>query len=213
MTDRVVEVQKRVGHRLVRLDSGESLRVPTALFREFKLQTGDEIDVAAYRMKLSAAEARPALEAAVRMLELRDRSAQEIGKKLTDAGYSQQVTAQVLARLQEAGYQDDARTARQLVARLGKKYGAIRLRQELRRIGIAEELMLEVLDEQPDDSQLDSAIALARKSIRSRETDPQAIYRRAYGALARRGYPPSIVHAALKAALAEAEIEPEDFID
>ena len=209
MADFVTEVYKRAGHRLVNLSGGDSFKVPTALFRLYPLKPGEEIDVQAYARQLAAAEPRHALEQAVNMLERRDRSVQEVTKKLVDAGYSQQAAGRACARLLEGGYLDDERYASQAISRLGKKYGSIRLRRELRRAGIAEEIISRLLDAREPEEQLEAAISLAQKSLRGKTLEPAAAWRRAYGALARRGYPPNIVRAALAAALAE---EPEDFI-
>ena len=104
MADFVTEVYKRAGHRLVQLSGGESFKVPTALFRLYPLKPGEEIDVQAYARQLAAAEPRHALEQAVSMLERRDRSVQEVTKKLVDAGYSQQAAGRASARRREGGY-------------------------------------------------------------------------------------------------------------
>ncbi len=192
-----MEVQRRAGHRLVRLEGGDSLRVPTALFRRFPLTAGEGIDLDEYQARLAAAEPRLALETAVRMLEQRNRSERDIISRLTQAGYSQEAASRACARLQQQGYLDDERYARQLMARLGQKYGALRLRRELAHKGIPEELVARLVDEAQPEEQLEAAVQQARKALRGRTGERQALYRRAYGALARRGYPPPLVRQAL----------------
>ncbi len=199
MSDVVAEVVKRPGCRFIRLQGGGSLTVPYALFREKPLRPGDPIDPDAYRQALAPRENRCALEAAVRMLEARDRSSAEIMDKLERQGYSDSAVRQGILRLMEAGYLDDRRFALAFLARAGKKYGAIRLRQELGRKGLPRQLIDELLQGQEEEESLEAAVNLAQKTLRSNAKDPRALYRRAYGVLARRGFPPDIVRKALEA--------------
>jgi len=197
MNDIVSEVLNRPGSRVIRLKGGESLTVPITLFRQSPLKPGESVDPAAWRSALSAKEGRFALEAAVRFLEVRDRSSAEIIKRLTDQGYSEEAVEGAITKLQKAGYLDDKRFAQAFLMRIGKKYGAIRIRQEMRRKGISQEFIEELLLEQDRDESLETAVKLARKALRGKAKDPQALYRRAYAALARRGFPPDIVSKAL----------------
>ena len=205
MRDVVSEVLKRPGCRLVCLQDGSSLRVPAALFGQFPLKIGEAVDLEEYRRKLAAHELRFALEQSARLLESGDRSVRELTDRLVQSGFSRGAAEQACQRLQEYGYLDDRRYAQGLVTRLGKKYGDLRLRQELRRRGIAEDLIRETLQKGDEAQQLDAAIALARKSLRGKQAEPAALYRRAYGALARRGYTPDLVRRALEAAFGEPE--------
>ena len=210
MTERVTDIKKRVGHRLVCLASGETLKVPHALFRLHPLKVNEEIELAIYAQKISAEEGRYALEAAVRMLEARDRSVLEIANKLTDAGFSAKSARQACDKLQTLGYLDDARYAQLTAKRLSKKYGAIRIRRELRNKGIQEQLIEDVLEESDTADQVEAAIKIISKSYARQKGEPEARYRRAYAALARRGYTPDVVKAALEAVIAEYEPDPSD---
>lgn len=198
MNDIVTEVLNRAGSRVIRLKGGESLTVPITLFRQSPLKPGDRVDPAAWRGALSAKEGRFALEAAVRLLEVRDRSSAEIIKRLTDQGYTEEAVKGAVAKLQKAGYLDDRRFAQAFLMRIGKKYGAIRIRQEMRRKGIPQEFVEELLLEQDRDETLETAVKLARNALRGKAKDPQSLYRRAYAALARRGFPPETVRKALE---------------
>lgn len=205
MADRVSDIFKRPGCRLVNLQSGGSFKVPTALFRVYPLKAGDEIEVSSYLSLLRASENRHALEQAVRMLEQRDRSEAELLGRLRDAGYSEASAEAARAKLAGAGYLNDRRYAATLLERLGKKYGAIRLRRELQTKGVKQEIIAELLEETEPESQMASALTQARKALRGKTGDASTLYRRAYGALARRGYPPDVVRAALAEALGEME--------
>lgn len=210
MTDHVSEIIKRAGHRLVKLQGGDSLKIPTALFRLYPLKANQPLDLMEYGRLLAAAEPKLALEAAVRMLELRDHSTGEITKKLVGYGYSQGAVEAACARLTQVGYLDDLRFAQGLLARFQKKYGVLRIKRELYMKGIPNDIIEEVLSERDVDVQLESAITLAQKSLRKKGADPQADYRRAYSALARRGYPPDTVKKALNAVLNQDQDWTED---
>ena len=201
MTDIVQEIVKRVGFKLIRLQSGDSIKVPASLFWLYPLRAKDEIDIAAYQLQLSAHENRHAIEQAVRILEMRDRSTKEIADKLLSVGYSQQVSQSVCQKLTLAGYLDDRRYAQSALDRLGKKYGAIRLRRELQMKGISPDLIAELLEERDPDMQLENAVRLAQKALRGKAGEPNALYRRMYGTLARRGYTPDLVRKALEIVL------------
>lgn len=206
MAETVREIKKRLGHRLVAFDSGETLKIPHALFRQHPLKAGEELDLSAYRQRLKGEENRHALEAAVRMLETRDRSEEEVYKRLADAGFSGPAAAAAVARLMELGYLNDASYARQTVRRLSRKYGSLRIRQELRQKGVAEGIIEEALMASNPEDHLEAALALARKAYYRKQDEEEARYRRAYGALARRGYPPDVVQAAIQAVRKEAEL-------
>ena len=137
------------------------------------LKVNEEIELAAYAQKISAEEGRYALEAAVRMLETRDRSVLEIANKLTDAGFSAKSARQACDKLQTLGYLDDARYAQLTAKRLSKKYGAIRIRRELRNKGIQEQLIEDVLEESGTADQVEAAIKIISKSYARQKGEPR----------------------------------------
>ncbi|MDI9521167.1 MAG: regulatory protein RecX [Bacillota bacterium] len=204
MTDAVLEIKKRPGCKLVSLKGGEQIKVPNALFRLYTLKVNDPIDPDNYRLLLKKSEARYALETAVRILELRDKSRDEIMNKLLDAGYSEQAAQAACDKLESAGYLNDRRYAANTLERLNKKYGAIRLKQELRQRGIGEDLIEELLLDTDKDAQAEAAVRLAQKTLRGKTGEKRDLYRRAYAALARRGYTPDVVKSALQQVFSDA---------
>ena len=88
-----------------------------------------------------------ALACALRILTRRDCSTAELTRKLGDRGIVDPLAGEVVARLQEAGYLDDRRFARQWAesaVRSGRGYGP-RLRLELIRRGVPAEIVAGVL--------------------------------------------------------------------
>ncbi len=92
-------------------------------------------------------EGKQALAAALRMLTRRDFSVAELTARLKDRGIGAAVVEETVARLEEAGYLDDRRFARQWcesAIRNGRGYGP-RLRQELVRRGVPAEIVGDLL--------------------------------------------------------------------
>jgi regulatory protein len=92
-------------------------------------------------------EARSPLAPALNLLSRRDHSEAELRRKLAPKGFPAEALDEVMARLRDAGYLDDKRFARgfaESALRNGRGYG-FRLRLELSRRGIAEEIIEETL--------------------------------------------------------------------
>jgi regulatory protein len=94
-------------------------------------------------------EARRALGIALNMLSRRDHSEVEVRRRLSAKGFSHDTGDEVIARLREAGYLNDRRFARayaESAIRNGRGYG-FRLRLDLSRRGIDEEIIADAMDE------------------------------------------------------------------
>ncbi|MCB1888284.1 MAG: recombination regulator RecX [Rhodocyclaceae bacterium] len=76
---------------------------------------------------------------ALRLLAQRDHSRAELVRKLASLGTPEEIEA-VLDRMTELDLQSDRRFAEQLVRSKASRFGAARLRHELRQRGIADEL-------------------------------------------------------------------------
>ncbi|MDK9716634.1 MAG: RecX family transcriptional regulator [Trichlorobacter sp.] len=117
--------------------------------------------------------------------------------------FSAEVAHQAVERLISEGYLDDQRYAERFVAaaRQSGRYVGYRLRQELRRRGVAPELIDQVLRNVPDDG---DELAQARELIERRYAafNPQEAddrqRRRIAGFLQRRGYRGDVVRQLLE---------------
>ena len=151
---------------------------------------------------------------ALNMLAARARSSRELERLLVRKGAEPRHVRAAIARLQAAGFLDDAAFARQVArSRLsGAGHSARRVRQELARKGVertvADDSVREVVaDEEIDEQAL--AVAAAEKKLRSlRGLEPDVRRRRLYAFLARRGFAPDSIRIALDrtgASLSDAE--------
>lgn len=112
----------------------------------------------------------------------------------------------ILDRMQELGYLNDRVFAEQLrdgkFSRKGLGQGAMRL--ELRKLGIADDLIAEVLGDLDVDDEYERALDLAReRARRSSGLDYDTAFRRIHGYLARRGFGGELATRAVRTALSD----------
>lgn len=140
------------------------------------------------------------MEAALRLLEDRARSRQELLQRLQRKGAAPSVIDAVLARLSAQGLVDDEAFARQWTeSRLRTGHGRRRIALELRVKGIAGALIREALAEVAEPAQEAAAaerLARARRRL-LRSLAPAVQRRRLYGFLQRRGYAGDVIERVL----------------
>lgn len=135
-----------------------------------------------------AAGERPlAMERALHVLGYRSRSEGEMRTRLLRAGYAQGTVEEVVSRLGELGYLDDEEFARNAARERARNYGPRRIYGDLRKRGVGEELAREAADAQfSGESELAAAQSAASRRYNTERSE--AVARRVYGFLARRGY-------------------------
>jgi regulatory protein len=167
------------------------------------------------------------LDAAARFLEVRPRSVDEVRRRLRDAGYRLDLVVAAIERLTDLGMLDDEAFARAWVESRdrARPRGERALRSELRRKGVVDSIVTEVLGERdtglggadggeggeaPAGSADETAAArlLARRGAAiAREADPRRRRAKAYALLARNGFDPDVAGRAVAAWLAIADGE------
>lgn len=137
------------------------------------------------------------LEAALRFLEARQRSADEVRRRLLTHGYRADLVEGCIGRLTDLGIVDDAAFAKAWVESRdrARPRGERALRLELRRKGIDRAVVDETLDEREADrpaADEDAARRLLERhaAALARVPDPRARRQRAYALLARNGFDP-----------------------
>jgi regulatory protein len=172
------------------------------------------------------------LEAALRFLEARQRSVAEVRRRLTTAGYREELVTGAIERLGDLGMLDDGAFATQWVESRdrARPRGERALRQELRQKGIDSETIAATLEERnagagddggADDGARASADDAAAGRLLARHAhaldripDPRARRQRAYALLARNGFGPEVAgRLASRVAVAtddDAELGPPD---
>jgi regulatory protein len=143
-------------------------------------------------------------DCSLRVLSLREHSEAELRRKLKEKGYEEPGIGESVARLKELGYLDDARFARLFASsaiRNGRGYGA-RLKLELARRGVAQEVVAQVLSELSEEfgeSEVLAGLMERRFAGFDPETATEKEKRRVIGYLQRKGFSLSAIFAKLKA--------------
>lgn len=154
-----------------------------------------------------AAEADP--ESVARTLCLRQltqgpRTRAQLEAMLRKRGVPQDAGERVLDRLAGVGLIDDAAFADLFVRsqRTNRGLGSRGLAQELRRRGVADDLVVETLSEIDADDEMAAAKTLVTRRLRSMHgLSREAKVRRLSGMLARKGYPPGLAMRVIRDAL------------
>lgn len=188
------------------------------------LPVGDECGAAgAVRRRLSPAEKREKLrqrnaelsgvaaveaarEVALRQLDARSRSREQLRRAIEDRGFSADVACEVLDRLEGVGLINDEAYARAIVADCFNGSGKTGrpLLEEMRRKGIDESVIADAMSAIDEGILRDKAADLARKKLRSMQVPSREVaYRRLSGMLARKGYSPSVCADVVRDVLAD----------
>ncbi len=161
-----------------------------------------------------------AFHAAVRLLEARPRSTSEIRDRLRRKGFDSAAIEGALQRLTELGMIDDAAFTRHWIEnrQTFSPRGSNILRDELRRKGIAPDVVAQALnDDTLVGDQATHALAVARAAVRKYASSPDypTFARRMGGYLQRRGYGYEVIRPIIEQLWSEfgRETAPEDDTD
>lgn len=141
-------------------------------------------------------------ETALRILSVRDHSAEQLRRKLVRRGYEGPLVDVEIARLRERGYLDDARWAEQAArSRLRARYGRRRIQWELAAAGVEGEIGEAALaragSEEDEEARMQEACARRAESLSRRHGTAWMLSDEARTKLAKhllqRGYEPSAI--------------------
>jgi regulatory protein len=135
----------------------------------------------------------------------RARTRSELATKLAQRQVPDDVATRLLDRFEEVGLVDDSAFAREWVEQRQTGRGLARraLAQELRRKGIADEVVRETLDEVDPDDEVEAARMLVRAKLRTvGSLEHDKAVRRLVGMLARKGHSSSVAFRVVKEELA-----------
>ena len=172
------------------LDGERAAQVDTETFLRSGLRPGDQVTEERLCQLLQDSDANRAKEKALYLLGYRSHTKKELAEKIARAGVGRQAAQGAADRMEELGLIDDRAYARQYAKELftRKRYGAMRVRQELLRKGIDGELIEEVLAGYGDgDAAQGNIQAVLEKKYPGWEEDDRQ-RRRAFAALRRMGY-------------------------
>lgn len=179
---------ERRGRAKVFIDGEFWAELDAAVAFERGLAEGTELsDVELLEVRI-AGERPLAMTRALNVLGYRARSEGEVREKLVRAGYAAGTVEVVIERLRELGYLDDEEFARNAAHEKARKYGPRRILTDLRRSGVDDEVALGAVEEEfSGDDEAEAASRAAQRRYNTEEGS-DALARRVYGFLARRGY-------------------------
>ncbi len=173
------------------LDGEPAVKVDMETWLLSGLSVGDEIDDETLHALLESSAKHRAEEKALYLLEHRAHSKKELAEKIARAEYDRDAAAKAADRMEELGLLDDEAYARSLARELfgRKKFGARRVKQEMRQKGIDEETVAAVLEEfaPQTDGTRDAIREIIEKKYPAAFED-EKVRRRAVAALQRYGY-------------------------
>ena len=191
----VKQSERKKGRFLVKLEDGSILRVTEEELLRFGLRSGMEVRNETLEAVRASAKASSAKAQAANMIGSRALSRRELEKRLIKKGADEADARAAADWLEDIGAVDDANYAAALARHYGAKgYGPQRVREELRRRGVAKDLWDEALEELPDSAE--TLDALIQKRCKGDLSDPRE-RRRTCDALLRRGFSWSEVRAAM----------------
>lgn len=187
---------------------------------ELDLRVGRSLTDEDVRTLLAEDQRLRAREAALRLLRVRPRSAQELRTRLLARGFDPDISEETIGRLRNAGLIDDEAFARRLTEQMLRRGGGGRrlFESRLARAGIDPEIRRRILDELlRDHDPVEDAMMLLRQRFKRSEGgdwhDASARRRmigRARGLLARRGFDTQTSIEAIERLLAELGVHIEE---
>lgn len=166
-------------------DDGTELKTTLGIITERFIHSGMDFDEDAYNELVSACTLALSKARALRIINARPMSREELRKRLVEKGETSENADECAEWLCQMGLINDTEYAGSVVRHYAAKgYGASRIKQELRRHGLSRELWDEAMSQMPEQDEY-----LAR-FLRSRLTDPgdRAQVKKVSDALFRRGY-------------------------
>lgn len=203
------ENPRKPGRYAVLVDGKSVAIVNAAYLHDATLAVGTVIDEAAGDRLLLAARKLEAFDRAAAALGRRARSAHELERWLLQRGFDRGDVTDAVQRLTEIGAIDDSQFARAFARSraLGKGMSKRRLAQELSRRGVdskmANAAIADVLEEESVDERALLEAAARKKLAVLRGQEPDAVRKRLYGYLARRGYDSADIAAVLRSIMAD----------
>ena len=160
-----IEPQQRNKSRLnVFVDGVFACGLDTFTALKNRLQIGGEISLESLSALQLESEKQKAFDRGAEYLAVRYRSKKEVSDYLQAKGYLPLTAAYAVEKLGEYGYLDDRRFAAAYIAHYKKKYGKNKIRFELKRLGVENDIVEEALIEL---QQLTEIEAIAQKYFKT----------------------------------------------
>jgi len=181
---------RRKGLVQLYIDGEAAVKIDKEVFLLSRLKPGDEISDEGLHRLITDSDARRATEKALYLLEYRDHTKKELTEKIAQTAASREAAEAAAEKMVELGLVNDESYARRYAKELfeHKRFGPMRVRQELRQKGIQPELVDELLDEYDDPDAFAERIGTVLERKYPGWMEDEKVKRRAFAALQRMGY-------------------------
>lgn len=197
-----IEQQKNNKERVnIYIDDKFAFGLMMEIKYKYDLQENMEIDEEYIQKVLREEELSKAKDQALKFLTYRQRSEKEIIDKLKKKGFEESIIDDTLNYLKKYKLVDDVEFAKAFMRdKINlNKFGPIRIKHELYKKGIDNNIIEKVLEENDEEDEYNRALNLAKKKLPSyKNDDKNAIYRKLGGFLQRKGYSYDCIFKVLK---------------
>lgn len=191
---------RRKGLVQLYLDGEAAVKIDAEIFIRSGLKPGDMLTDEELHELIQASDERRAREKALYLLEHRSHSKKELTEKIARTAASRPAAQAAADRMEELGLLNDEAYARDLAREmfLRKRYGAMRVKQELKLKGIDDGLIDDLLEQYGgEEAALENIRAVLDKKYTGWEEDEKT-RRRAFAALQRLGYSYGMIRQAMR---------------
>lgn len=197
-----IEQQKNNKERVnIYIDDKFAFGLMMEIKYKYDLQEDIEINEEYIQKVLREEELSKAKDQALKFLTYRQRSEKEIIDKLKKKGFEESIIDDTLNYLKKYKLVDDVEFAKAFMRdKINlNKFGPIRIKHELYKKGIDNNIIEKVLEENDEEDEYNRALNLAKKKLPSyKNDDKNAIYRKLGGFLQRKGYSYDCIFKVLK---------------
>ena len=189
--------KKRRGRRSVFVDGEFVVGVHEDVVAALSLSVGQSLDRDRLVGLVEAETTRKAREAALRLINYRDRSKSEIRKRLTGSDFPENTVEEVVDQLSRVGLLDDEKFSRDWVRSrtAAKPMGKARLAWELRSKGVEAACVEQALEGISEDAEYQMALSLAQRKIGKTSRDKESLKTKLSSFLQRRGFSWDVIKA------------------
>ncbi len=168
--------------------------------RQYGIREGAELPEAVYRELMDELLPRRARLRAMNLLKSRDYTEKQLGDKLRDGGYPQQVVHQALEYVKSFHYIDDLRYAQSYLNTYAGRKSLRRMEQDLQQKGIGRSALEQAIafwQQDGGQDELQMACRLLEKKHYDRETCDRKERQRLYSFLMYKGFSAEVIRRAL----------------
>lgn len=169
MVIKQIRLKKGTNFCWLTIDSGEYFKIHVDLIVKYRLKAEIEISEEEFETILNEQNIIDGIQYGINKLSYGIDSIANFRNKLKLKEYSNHSIDVIINRLKESGYLDDGKFAIQYINFLKdkKKYGKIRIIQQLRKKGVNEQIINDSISQvEFDDEDLDDIIKLSQKKLR-----------------------------------------------